>query len=413
MRKIISAALLLFALAGCALTEKKTAVLWTDSPEFALYGEYFNSAQDQYKVEIEYYPYPARVLAESGRREFPDLAIGSWLKSSATRSLFASLDNLFTTIRKEAFYPSLLALGAIDGKQYLLPVSFNAPALVFSQENSQLINSPFVITFDTIRELGKAYNKSANGVYTQLGFAPSADEEFLYLAACLMNTNFREANPIAWDTLALERAISVIQEWISEANTSIQAEDDFVFKYFYIPPAKLAISGRILFGYIQSQDLFTLPEEVRTNLDFRWIANQRSIPIAEGSVYMGICKKGRAKGAAKAFVRWFFEDETQRFLLESSRANRSYEHSFGIGNGFSALRTVTEQIYPQFYPLLLGHMPPQDYLSPPNILPYNWMNIKNQVILPFFHERIRSPLHNEARSLERRIAEWYRTNLPH
>ncbi|MDR1430004.1 MAG: hypothetical protein LBI85_06910, partial [Spirochaetaceae bacterium] len=213
MRKIISAALLFSALSGtgCMLAEKKTAVLWTDSPEFALYGEYFNSAQDQYKVEIEYYPYPARVLAGAGRGEFPDMVAGSWLKSSATRSLFSSLDSLFGGIRKDSFYPSLLALGAIEGRQYLLPVSFNAPALVFSLENSRLVDNPFVISFDQIRELGKAYNAPANGVFTRLGFAPASDSEFVYLVAELFGANFREANPIAWDSAALERAVSYIQ----------------------------------------------------------------------------------------------------------------------------------------------------------------------------------------------------------
>jgi hypothetical protein len=276
-----------------------------------------------------------------------------------------------------------------------------------------MVVNPFVITFDEIRQLSKAYNSPANGVYTRLGFAPASDDDFLYLAAGLMNTNFREANPIAWDSPALEKAIAYLQSWINEANGSIQAEDDFAFKYFYTPPARLAVSGRILFGYIKSQDLFTLREEIRSSLDFRWIANQRNIPIYEGSVYMGLCKKGKAKGAAKAFIQWFFNEETQRFLLESSRENRTYEHSFGIGNGFSALRTVTEAIYPQFYPQLLGHMPPQDYLTPPNILPHNWMILKSQVILPFFHERIRASSRNEVRSLERRIGEWYRTNSQH
>jgi hypothetical protein len=58
-------------------------------------------------------------------------------------------------------------------------------------------------------------------------------------------------------------------------------------------------------------------------------------------------------------------------------------------------------------------MPPQDYLTAPNILPHNWMLLKNQVIFPFFHERIRASSRNEVRSLERRIGEWYRTNPVH
>jgi hypothetical protein len=156
--------------------------------------------------------------------------------------------------------------------------------------------------------------------------------------------------------------------------------------------------------------LFTLTQERRANLDFRWIAENNTIPLAEGTVYYGIHKKGRAKKAATAFTRWFFQESTQRLLLEASKNNRMNETLFGIGNGFSGLRTVTEQIFPQFYPGLLGHIPPEAFLSPPNILPRNWMVIKERVILPYLHERIRNTSGEESRSLERRLVEWNRLN---
>jgi hypothetical protein len=87
------------------------------------------------------------------------------------------------------------------------------------------------------------------------------------------------------------------------------------------------------------------------------------------------------------------------------------ETLFGIGGGFSAMRTVTEHIFPRCYPGLLGHMPPEAALSPPNILPHNWMAIKQQVILPYLHDRIRGE--NGAATvpdLDRRLADWLRIN---
>ena len=201
-----------------------------------------------------------------------------------------------------------------------------------------------------------------------------------------------------------------IQKWINEANTSIQAEDDFIFKYCYDPPAKLVSSGRILFTFMDSSVLFILPEERRANLDFRWIAESNSIPVDEGSVYFGIHKKAKAKKAAVAFARWFFSTDTQRLLLEASNSKRLLETSFGIGGGFSAMRTVTEQVFPLFYPSLLGSMPPESFLSPPAILPQNWMIVKEKVILPYLKDRIRHSEGDEIRSLERRITDWYRLN---
>jgi hypothetical protein len=125
---------------------------------------------------------------------------------------------------------------------------------------------------------------------------------------------------------------------------------------------------------------------------------------------MGMAKKGKAPKAAKAFIRWYYQTATQRQFLEKSRDNRSAETSFGIGGGFSALRTVTEQIFPQFYPDLLGHMPPEDFLSPSSILPWNWNALKERSILPYLRERARQTNRDTVYPLERRIADWLRLN---
>jgi ABC-type glycerol-3-phosphate transport system substrate-binding protein len=401
--------LLLPLLVSCG-SESDTAILWTDRPEFAIYAEYFNSSQDQYKIETRYYESPAQRLTEN--EGFPDIVVGNWLKSASTRNLFKPLDYLFKddNIPKDAFYPSLLALGSIDGKQYLLPVSFNIPALVFAGDNGTVLSNPFTISLEEIKEQGKVYNIENNGVFTRMGFSPNWDNEFLFVTAVLLGTSFREAAPLDWDDKALEKAMIWVQNWTREANSGIQAEDDFTFKYFYEPPAKLALSGRILFFYMKSSDFFILPLERRFSLDFRWIAENDSIPLSEDTVYYGIHRNSKAVKAANAFTQWFFKEETQRLFLEVERDYRLSETQFGIANGFSALRTVTEQIFPQYYPTLLGHMPPETFLSPPNILPGNWMALKERVILPYLRERIRSPSPRDLRPLDRRLTDWIRLN---
>jgi ABC-type glycerol-3-phosphate transport system substrate-binding protein len=397
-------------LSSCFLGGNSAAILWTDRSEFAFYAEYFNTSQDRYKVAVRYFDSPARRLAGDGPA--PDIVAGSWLKSASTRSFFKSLEGFFTAknLSKSAFYSRLLEMGRIDGKQYLLPVSFNAPALIFARDQGRQIASPFVIGFDEIKKLGRSYNSEGRGGYTRMGFSPVWDDNFLFIAATLFNASFREADPLAWDAGALERAMDFVYDWTHEVNTDSQAQEDFYFKYFFEPPAKLAVSGRILFTYINSAALFTLPEERRNNLDFRWIAENNSIPITEDSVYLGLPKKGRAPQAAAAFIRWFFQAETQRLLLEKSKENRMLETSFGITGGFSAQRQVTEQIFPQFYPSLLGHMPPEDFFSPPNILPGNWSVLKERVILPYLHDRARRPAGSSVSPLERRLSDWLRTN---
>ena len=51
---------------SCSSDKGKTAILWSDRPEFALYAEYFNAVQDQYRIETLYHEFPAQKLMENG-----------------------------------------------------------------------------------------------------------------------------------------------------------------------------------------------------------------------------------------------------------------------------------------------------------------------------------------------------------
>lgn len=388
-----------------------TAVLWTDRTEFAFYAEYFNAAQDKYKVEVRYFDSPAQKLSEGA--EPPDIAAASWLRSAAVKTHFRRLDSLLSKkggLDRSAFYAQLLALGAIDNRQYLLPVNYNIPAIVFTRESGANHSSPFTIGFDEIKERGKAFNVTARDTFSRIGFSPLSNIEFLFLAATLFGANFHEAAPIAWDPLALDQAVTWIQQWITETNTSIQMEDDFASRFFFEPPENLVNSGHVMYIHMNSSRFFTLPEERRANLDFRWIVANEMIPLAETSVYYGIHRKTKAVKAAEAFTRWFFSAETQRMLLDEKKRMQLNHTSFGIAGGFSAMRTVTEQVFPQFYPGLLGRVPPDNFLAPANILPQNWPAIKEWVILPYLQDRVRLSEQDETRSLERRLIDWYRLN---
>jgi ABC-type glycerol-3-phosphate transport system substrate-binding protein len=402
-----------FLFASCN-RDPAAAILWTDRPEFAIYAGYFNSSQDKFKIETRYSASIAQGLTTAqgltGAKDNPDIVIGSWLKSASTRSFFKPLDYFFKKgINSDTFYSQLLSLGKIDGKQYLLPVSFNIPALAFSKNNSQMFSNPFTITGKEIMEAAKSYNRESKGVFTQMGFSPSWDDEFTFVIATLFNAGFREAKPLEWDQAALEESIQYIRDWISWSNTNTIMEDDFFFKYFFVPQTSLAISGRILFCYRESSEFFTLDGEQQGNLDFRWIAGEDgAIPLVENTTYYGISRNSRAKKAADAFTLWLFREDTLRLLLEESRRRGMSELLFGIGGGFSAMRSVTEHIFPRYYPALLGHMPPDAALTPHNILPHNWMTLKRQIILPYLRSRIRGENDAGNGGLDRRLTEWLR-----
>ena len=404
--------LVLLPLIFVSCSNSKDVLIWTDHPEFALYGEYFNAVQSQYRVSVRYIRFPSAELSRTDRENIPDLIVTSWLKNASTEANFRSLETVFgkNKLSKDIFYPRLLDIGRIEKNQLLLPVSFNIPALIFSREREPGLSNQFTIDFEEIKNLSSAYNIQSRGTYTRMGFSPLWNDNFLFITAVLSGASFREANPLAWDSAALERSMVLINNWTDEINSNTQADEDFTYKYFFEPPERLIQSGRILFSYMESSDLFILSEDRKNNLDFRWIMEQNRIPVIEDSVYMGIPKKAKAQRAAMAFIQWFYQPDTQRQLLEYSRMYRINENSFGICGGFSALTSVTEQIYPLFYPELLGRMPPSDNFSLPNILPGRWAEIKERVVLPYLHARARSESTANVVSLERRLLDWIRLN---
>jgi ABC-type glycerol-3-phosphate transport system substrate-binding protein len=387
-----------------------TAQIWTDHPEFAIYGAYFNTVQNQYKVYVKYYEFPAEELKNSYNT--PDIIAGSWLKNSLTGTYFRTLDNLLKSkkLSRDEFDPRLFEIGRIDKNQYLLPVSYNIPALIFSIDRDKELSNPFTVDFDEIKTLSKNYNVETRGAYTRMGFSPLWNDNFLFTAAVLAGAAFREDHPLAWDAYALDNSMDFIYKWTHEINTNSQAEEDFTFKYFFVSSEKLIQNGRIFFSYMESRDLLTLNSDSKNNIDFRWIMEKNRVPIAEDLVLMGIPKKAKSQKAARAFIQWFFQIENQRLLLEYSRVNRISENAFGICGGFSSLSTVTEQIFPRFYPELLGRMPPSENFVPPSVLPGNWAAIKERVVLPYLHDRTRKEKADEIYPLEKRLSDWLRIN---
>jgi len=407
--RIYKVCFLLFAVVFASCNDNKSAQIWTDQSEIALYGELFNAVQNKYKVAVKYVEFPVKELKKQNN---PDIIIARWLKNASTGLNFKSIDNLFGNkkLSRNIFYPRLLSVGKIDRNQYLLPISFNIPALIFAKNRGQYLSNQFTVDFDEIKKLGKEYNTLNRGVYTRIGFSPLWSDNFLLLTAVLFGASFKDANPLAWDSAALERAMLFVNNWTNEINTSAQAVDDFIFRYFFEPPEKLIQGGRILFSYMESDDLFLLGKESKETLDFRWIMEQSKILTTEDTVYLGIPKRANPKQAAKEFIFWFFNVENQRRILEYSKANRMNESIFGICGGFSTLTLVTEQIYPLFYPELLGRMPPSEYFTTANVLPANWLTIKERVVLPYLHDRARKEQANEIPPLERRLADWLRIN---
>ena len=411
MKKIVFLLCLCAAgLTACRSPEDSIAVIWTNSTDLITYCEAFNTAQDKYKITVSYKENPAEALIAS--KEIPDAVVGPWLKGEDSRIKFAKIDGLLSDkkINPAIFYPSLLKLGNVNGKQYLLPVSFNLPTIIFSSVHKNLVETNFTLSLDDIKKLAAGYNRRQGNEYTRMGFSPRWDMNFLYATAQGLNASFEETPQFfSWNEQALREVITYIRQWSQEVNTSAAAEDEFQFKYLYDPPYTLLNSGRCLFWYLPSNEFFSLQYEKLKTLDYRWMRFNDKTPLQDTIIYAGICKKAKNRAAVEAFLLWFFNEETQKQLLERAQKNNMIIPSFGLAGGFSSLHSVTENIFPVYYPLLLKHLPQTDDFSAPHILPANWERIKKDILFPYLKEQTALPADSEntaAPDLKKRIAEW-------
>jgi ABC-type glycerol-3-phosphate transport system substrate-binding protein len=289
----------------------------------------------------------------------------------------------------------------------VLPVSFNLPAVIFDAANESLIPDGFMLTLSQIRESATAFNvKNRADIYTSLGFAPSWKPEFLYLAAKLKGAHLSSRqDSLVWETGALEEAAAYLREWTLTSNTSTTLEQDFAFKYLYTPGYKQVTSGKCLFHYMTSDELFSFPKDQLENIDFRWIYENRKIPVEDSEVFLGIYKKSK-NAASEKFISWFMNENTQQHLLERQGVMRLNTVTFGIAGGFSALRSVNDRFFPAQYPLLLGNTPASEYIAESEALPTKWESIKNRVVLPYLEGAINTKYDAPPLTMDSLLAEW-------
>ena len=417
IRELFCIPLLSILIISCNAAYERPVVLWTNQSEFITYAELFNETRSDVKVLVVYKENPVEAFPPAKDEDLPDIIVGPWLKNRRIRGNFMPLDYMFDDrlIERSAFYPQLLKLGSVNNKQYLLPVSFNLSALIFSTDYADIIPDNYMLNPDQIRDAAALLNKmNDKGVYTSMGFAPRWTPEFLYRITKLYGADFSEAankkETFKWNVHALDEGIAYLRDWTESVNTSTAAEDDYQFKYLYNPGIKWVSEKHCLFAHIVGSDLFKISPERLQGIDFRWIQKDNKIPVEEDMVSMGLYKYSKNIPAAELFIMWFMNAENQKNMLEWRSKLNLYTSSFGISGGFSSIRSVNERIFPVFYPALIGNLPSAEYLSVPNILPANWKEIKNAVILPYLLAATNTRFAASEKPLEQFIAEWKRKN---
>lgn len=396
--------------AGCKKQNDGRIVVWTDNSEFAPYLELFNKTH-QDKALLVYKENPSYSLPASRDEAHPDLVISSWLVNEHTRHYFEALDYLFERkfISSQEFYKILLQAGKMAGRQYLLPVSFNLPAMIFSTENAEFVEDNYTINLEQVKKSGEAFNKkNANGNFSRMGFAPESNDNFLYLVTKIQGTGYRETkgNSFTWNRDVLKDSIGFLDEWITSINGSSQIERDFVYKYLSTTDDKKVTQGKALFSYTTSDRLFRFPRGQLSLIDYRWLEDQKRIPVEDSMVMMGIPRKAKNHYGAVEFISWFYNVQTQQALLERKFTMNLDINRFGIANGFSSIREVTEHILPVYYTALLSNIPQAENFRVYEKKPLRWEMTKQKVIIPYIKEVLATRGTKKISSIEERYAEW-------
>ena len=406
---------------SCGGTSK--IIVWTDRSELVSYLDYYNVTQHKVKAVIVYKEHLANSLPPAKDEKKPDVIIGSFLKNGKTKKYFAQLDGILRPDRVNAslIYESLLQYGRVNESQYLLPVSFNLPVMIFSVENSELVDeSGITIGSEKIKTSSASFNeKNSHKIFTKMGFAPSWNPDFLYELAKARNAEFCElsnnvvnnftnkfANTFDYDENALDTTISYIKSWTTEKNESTAAEQDFAFKYLYMPDYKQVVSDRCLYSYVTSDRYFSLSAEQIKDLDYRWLSEDGKICIEDEIVTAGIYRKSENPSGAKEFLVWLLSEDTQKKLLDRSAKMQLDTTIFGICNGFSSLKTVNERFFPSYYTDLLGNLPSDEALRAPQMLSPRWQSLKERVIIPYLIDAVKTDSKTAPKTIEERLNAW-------
>lgn len=400
----------IFLFASCKEEKTQRIVIWTNCSEFAQYIEYFNSTHSDTKAVLVYKDNPASSLPAAKDELNPDIIVGSWLRTDNTIKYFKDLNYLFDrkVLTSSIFYPQLLEAGKPEKSQILLPVSFNLPAIIFSTENKDLITNNYTLNLEQIRSTAAEFNqKKKNGTYTKIGFAPLSSSDFLYLTTKIYGVNFHdESGSIVWNQDRLDYTLIELQDWINTENTSAQIEQDFAFKYLFMPDYRQVTSGKTLFAYTTSDSLFKTLKNQDVPIDYRWISDNQFIPVEDSFTMLGIYKDCTNQPGATEFITWFFDSENQQQILQRKAKLTLNTEMFGISGGFSSIRDVTEHVLPVYYTQLFTNLPPENILKVPEILPSKWDSYKKTVVDPYIKSYITADENTPVQTISDLEKEW-------
>ncbi len=405
MKKYIPLILILLIFLSCGSGKKKVVTIWSDIPEIAMYTEQYNALEGGERYVVEYKENPVSALSEEELH--PDLVISRNLHNPESEKLFSPLNSLAikSGIPIETIYSGFIRSCEKDDELYTIPLSFNLPGIIFLSDIIPESRAFFYLSPEEIQAYADPFNQKRGESFTNMGFSPLWNPEFLLTTSWGFDARFRAGGEyIRWNTSALSHALSFQRHWIEESAGSIDAALEFMEKYLFEPKYKLIKEGRIRFAYMDSREFFNLPESRRNGLDIRWYEVDGKIPVVKDTVYAAVPIAAKQKKEGAAYIKWLLMPKTQKMLITSLRD--AGIPSFGFAQGFSSVAEINQRYFPEIYPFLLGKIPADRDLTYPEVLPKSWPLLKEEVIKPWIAAAVSEAPEAKQEELSQNIKTW-------
>ena len=388
-------------------TSVTEAYMITNIPQAVFYVEQFNVQNKRYKIHCIYEENLDKLQESSARKKFPALILGNNILTNKIVPQLDDISYLFATlsISRRSFYESLLQSGMVKNRQLLLPVSFNIPIVIIQKNNAESLKEQGVfIKLSELKTLSNLSTVKQKNEFLSMGFHPLWSSEALNYFFKAFGVNFTQQNDLHWDTAKFFSAMCYLKAWFDDAKVTFSDIMTFKQKYEQIPADMQLSLNKTNAWVISSKKYLALDESRRSTLKTYWFAYENKIPVDDTAVFLGILSNGKSKDAAEAFIKWFYQIDTQKKLMEQLKLYRLDEIDFGIANGFSAIIDITEKVFPLYYKELLGKTPPKQMLASTSGVSKMWDNFFSKYIVPIINEWLAA---EEPFDINTRIAQEY------
>lgn len=356
----VAAAVAGIVLAGCG-PPPKPLVLWSNVADAAFFVELYNQDAER-PVQFHYVHNLTETLTQ--QRVDADIVIGRWVNNPPANRM-------------------MVRTGESPPWQ---PLAFNLGAVVFDTRRARL-SPEFAVTIDDIGPNLRPADADSEATPEPMRFVPSSNPAFLYemMRISGLTPDVRPEGGPRWDPADHDRAFAMIRRWQEEWNTSPRDEQEYRERYLYEPWYRQLETGRVLAVYLPSDKLLDWSFFESDTLDFRWIRNEEGmIPVLEDVVYAGVPETSSQRTAARRFLNWITNPDTQLRLIRFKLEHRI--DTFGVFGGFSTVPETNRRMTREIYTDLVGRVPPMDSLSFPGERPRYWDEARTTVVKPFLAE---------------------------